>query len=116
MNKQNPKNLILESYEIEGARKLLLKLQQDYSMSLVPSVKCRCKSGFGALPAKEGYEYYPIKSKYRKVVGEGMMRFLLTDKENIRRYVYENCELEMKFTHDKKGKPIRCEISIIKEK
>lgn len=103
---------MLESYEIDGARKLLLKLQQDYSMSLVPSVNCRCKCNIGALQAKEGYEWFPIKPKYRNVVGDGMMRFLLTDKDNIRRYVYEDCDLEMKFTHDKKGKPIRCDITI----
>lgn len=109
-----PTNLILESYEIDGARKLLLKLQQDYSMSLVPSVKCHCKGNFGALPAKERFDWFPIKPKYRKVVGDGMIRFLLTDKDNIRRYVYEDCDLDMKFEHDKKGNPIRCEISIAK--
>ncbi len=105
------KNVMLESYEIEGARKLLLKLQQDYNMSLVPSVKCEVKAKY-SYSDKPPYGYFPIAPKYRKVVGEGMMRFLLTDKENIRKYLYEDCDLDMRFTHDKKGKPIRCDITV----
>ena len=61
------------------------------------------------------YEYFPIAPKYRKVVGDGMMRFLLTDKENIRRYLFDDCELGFKVKHDKKGKPIDCEVFIIKD-
>lgn len=114
-----PKSLMLESHEIEGARKLLLKLQQDYAMLLVPTVKCKAKSTTNeslGLKQTTDYEYFPIATKYRKIVGDGMMRFLLTDKENIRRYLYEDCDLDMKFTHDKKGKPVRCDITIRKNK
>lgn len=115
----NPKSLMLESQEIEGARKILLKLQQDYAMSLVPSVKCKSYNKRDkklGIEQNHSYEYFPINPKYRKIVGEGMMRFLLTDKENIRRYLYEDCGLDMKFTHDKKGKPVRCDITIRKNK
>lgn len=113
----NPKSLMLESQEIEGARKILLKLQQDYVMSLVPSMKYKAKNARDerlGFEQNHDYEYFPIAPKYRKVVGDGMMRFLLTDKENIRRYLYEDCDLDMKFTHDKKGKPVRCDITIRK--
>lgn len=105
------KNIMLEAYEISGARKLLLKLQQDYLMSLVPSVKCKCRSFDG----RELKEFFPIPVKYRKIVGEGMMRFLLSDMENIRRYIYEDAKLSMKFTYDKKGKPVKCDVYIDKK-
>lgn len=114
----NPKSLMLESQEIEGARKILLKLQQDYAMSLVPSMKYKAynkREKKLGIEQNLSYEYFPINTKYRKVVGDGMMRFLLTDKENIRRYLYEDCDLDMKFTHDKKGKPVRCDVTIRKK-
>ncbi len=106
------KNLILESAEISGARKLLLKLQSDWDMSLIPAVKCKCKQ---ERETDASYKYFPIAPKYRKVVGKGMMRFLLSDKDNIRRYLFDDCELGFKVKHDKKGKPIDCEVFIIKD-
>jgi hypothetical protein len=96
-----------ESFELQGARKLLAKLQSDFSFSVVPSVNTKCRS---KLTGKEGYDYFPLHSRYRRLAGEGMVRFLLESEENVRRYLYEDCELCCKYVTDKKGKVTRIDI------
>ena len=94
--------LMLESTEIDGARKLLLKLEQDFKMSLVPSVP---KYYVGQDEKKQGQkEWFPIDTKYRKLVGEGMMRWLLESKDNMRKYLYDTPEFSLQYVYDKKGK------------
>ncbi len=100
-------DLMLESAEIDGARKLLCKLGQDFSMSLTPSVKMPCKS---RLDGKEGYDYFPLPTRYRKLAGEAMMRFLLESKDNVRRWLYEDCQLLAFYERDKNGKVVRINI------
>lgn len=100
-----------ESFEISGARKLLEKLQSDFQFSMVPAVPMKCRS---KVTGNEGYDYFPLPAKYRKMAGEGMMRFLLESKENVRRYLYENCELCCRYITDKKGKVVRIEVETIK--
>lgn len=96
-----------ESFELSGARKLLSKLESDFQFSMIPSVPMKCKS---RLTGKEGYYYFPLPTKYRRMAGEGMMRFLLGSKENVRRYLYEDCELCCLLVHDKKGKVVRIDL------
>lgn len=108
MNQNAMNDLIRESAEIEGARKLLLKLEQEFAMSLIPSVKFRCKS---RLDGKEGYGLFPIPTQYRKLTGDGMMRWLLENKDNMRRYLYDTPEFFAHYVHDKKGKIVRINIT-----
>ena len=109
-NMQNEKNnmgLYEESFELLGARKLLSKLQGDYQFSMVPSVPMKCRS---KVTGNEGYDYFPLPAKYRKMAGEGMMRFLLESKDNVRRYLYNDCKLYCKMITDAKGKVTRIDI------
>ena len=96
-----------ESFELSGARKLLSKLQSDFQFSMVPSVPMKCR---GSVTGKEYVDYFPLPAKYRKLAGEGMVRFLLESKDNVRRYLYEDCKLRSKYITDKKGKVVRIEI------
>ena len=96
-----------ESFELSGARKLLSKLQSDFQFSMVPAVPMKCK---GTVTGYEGVDYFPLPAKYRRLAGEGMVRFLLESKENVRRYLYEDCELRCRYVTDKKGKVTRIDI------
>jgi hypothetical protein len=102
------KDLMLESAETDGARKLLCKLGQEFSMSLTPSVKMPCKS---RLDGKEGYDYFPLPTRYRKLAGEGMIRWLLESKDNMRKYLYDNPEFYAHYEFDKKGNVKRINIT-----
>ena len=96
-----------ESFELSGARKLLAKLQSDYLFSMVPSVKMKCRV---KRTGEASYDYFPIPAKYHRMAGEGMIRFLLESKENVRRYLYEDCELCCKYVTDKKSKVVRIDV------
>ena len=102
-------NLMIESDEINGARKLLLKLEQEFSMSIVPVVE---KFYVGQDVEKQGSkEWFPIDKKYRKLAGEGMMRWLLESKDNMRKYLYDTPEFVAHYESDKKGKVVRINIT-----
>lgn len=107
MEQTKMKGLYEESFELQGARKLLEKLQSDFSFSMAPSVPMPCRSKYDG---REGEEYFPLPAKYRRMAGEGMVRFLLESKDNVRRYLYEGCELYSKMITDKKDKVIRIDI------
>ena len=99
---------MVESDEINGARKLLLKLEQEFSMSIVPAVE---KFYVGQDVEKQGSkDWFPIDTKYRKLAGEGMMRWLLESKDNVRRWLYEDCQLLAFYERDKNGKVVRINI------
>ena len=104
-------NLIIESDEINGARKLLLKLEQEFAMSIVPCQQYPCKSRFGVCEEHEHLEWFEIPTKYRKLAGEGMMRWLLESKDNMRQYLYGNLEFFAHYERDKKGKVVRINIT-----
>ena len=60
-------SLMMESAEINGARKLLCKLQQCFEFSMTPSVPMKCR---GKVTGIEGTDYFPLDRKYRKLAGE----------------------------------------------
>ena len=101
------KNLILESAEINGARKILSKLSDCFEFSMTPCVPMYYKGGD---PNHASMDYFPIDRKYRKLAGEGMVRFLLESKDNVRRWLYEECQLVATYERDKKGKVVRINI------
>lgn len=106
-------DLLLESTEISGARKLLEKLSSEWVLSVIPSVKCRVKvderrNELGI--AQPDYEYFPIERSLRKLAGEGMVRFLLAEKENMRRFLYDDVPLYARYVRNDKGKVVRIDI------
>lgn len=105
-------SLMIESAEINGARKLLCKLQQCFEFSMTPSVPMKCRSKVTGI---EGTDYFPLDRKYRKLAGEAMVRFLLESKDNVRRWLYEDCQLLAFYERDKNGKVVRINIKAEKE-
>lgn len=99
--------LEIESNEIDGARKLLETLAHDWAFSMTPSVPMKCR---GKVTGIEGYDYFPLPTKYRKLAGEAMVRFLLESKDNVRKFMYEQCELIATYEYDNKGKVKRINI------
>ena len=99
--------LEIESNEINGARKLLEILEHDWVFSMTPSIQMKCKS---KVSNNEGYDYFPLPTKYRKLAGEAMVRFLLESKDNVRKFMYEHCELIATYEYDNKGKVKRINI------
>lgn len=101
--------LEVESNEINGARNLLLKLMHEYGFLLVPSVMHthKTETNYDGTPKTA---YFPLNPKYRKLAGEGMIRWLLAEKENMRKYLYNDIELYAKYITNDKGKVIRIDI------
>lgn len=111
MNGKNERvNLLIESEEIDGARKLLCKLQQEYAFSITPNVMYTHKTETNADGTPKTC-HFPISPKYRKLAGDGMIRWLLSEKDNMRKYLYNDVDLYAKYITDKKGKVVRIDIS-----
>ena len=104
-------DLMLESAETDGARKLLLKLEQDFAMSIIPCQQYPCKSHFGACEERKHLEWFEIPTKYRKLAGEGMVRWLLESKDNMWKYLYDTPEFIAHYVLDKKGKVVRINVT-----
>lgn len=80
------KNLFKESLYLQGARDLLLLLQKDYDMYLIPSVNLPCTALYQDDMKKAGIEVqpkerFPLKSpQLRKLVGEALVDKLIQDR------------------------------------
>lgn len=99
--------LEIESNEINGARKLLETLAHDLAFSMIQSIPMKCRSKVTGI---EGYDYFHLQTKYRKLAGEAMVRFLLESKDNMRKFMYEQCELVETYEYDNKGNVKRINI------
>lgn len=102
-------NLHEESIYLKGARDLLLRLQDDFDMYLVPCVK------FYKKDAPKSYEYFPItNTKERKLIGEGLKNALLSHRESLVRFLQGNYhELKIKGVERKKDKVVKIEIEVV---
>lgn len=95
-------NLREESIYLQGARDLLLRLQDDFDMYLVPCVKCKCKQS-PYTPSEETYVWLPVtNTKSRKLIGEGLKNALLSHRESLVRFLQGNYhELKIKGVEQK---------------
>lgn len=107
-------NLHEESIYLKGARDLLLRLQDDFDMYLVPCVKSKCKPS-PYTPSGETYVWYPVtNTKSRKLIGEGLKNALLSHRESLVRFLQGNYhELKIKGIERKKDKVVKIEIEIV---
>lgn len=107
-------NLHEESFYIQGARDLLLRLQQDYEIYLIPSVKCKCNAKFSG--SETSYDYFPLNNaKARKLVGKGLVNTLLQDRESLVRFLsgdYNGLQGSV-LKRDKKGKVTELKIEVV---
>ena len=107
-------NLHEESIYLKGARDLLLRLQDDFDMYLIPAVKCKCKQS-PFTTSEETYDWFPVtNTKTRKLVGEGLKNALLSHRESLVRFLQGNYrELKIKGVERKKDKVVKIEIEVI---
>lgn len=83
------KKLFQESLYLKGARDLLLLLQKDYDMYLIPSVNLPCTASYQDDMKKAGIEihpkcYFPLKSpQLRKMVGAALVDKLISDRKSL---------------------------------
>lgn len=103
-------NLHEESIYLQGARDLLLRLQGDFDMYVVPLEKLYSKK------EPEKYEFFPIgNTAKRKLVGEALVNALLSRRESLVRFLQGNYrELKIKGVKtNKKDKIEKLEIEVV---
>lgn len=107
------KNLHNESIYLQGARDMLLRLQEDYDMYIIPCVLLHYKSEF--IPNNTDKMPYPISNtKMRKLLGKGLIDALLKDRESLVNFLQgQTNELTItNVTKDKKGNTTKIELII----
>lgn len=107
------KNLHNESIYLQGARDMLLRLQEDYDMYIIPCVLLPYKSEF--IPNNTDKMPYPISNtKMRKLLGKGLIDTLLKDRESLINFLQgQTKELTItNVTKDKKGNITKIELII----
>ena len=101
-------NLKEETIYLQGARDVLLRLQDDFDMYIVPAVKYKHKTEDKTMWFPEG------DRTRRKLLGDAMRKALLTDRESLVKFLsgdYDGFVItEAKF--DKKGKATELFIKI----
>jgi hypothetical protein len=104
-------NLREESLYLQGARDVLMRLQDSYDMYVIPSVKCRCRS---KTTGREGYDWFPLNNMYlRKLVGKALLKSLIYDRESLVKFLQGCSELEIKeVKNDKKGNVAEVKLQI----
>lgn len=104
-------NLREESLYLQGARDVLMRLQDNYDMYVIPSVKCRCKS---TVTGCTDYAWFPLnKQSLRKLVGKALLKSLIYDRESLVKFLQGCSELEIKeIKNDKKGEIADIKIKI----
>lgn len=100
-------NLHQESLYLQGARDLLLRLQHDFDMYLIPSVKVKCKPSEFLPNTDENHTWIALNNtSMRRLVGKGLLNALLSDRESLNRFLqgdYDSLQVTA-VERDKKGK------------
>lgn len=101
-----------KSYEVSGARKLLDLLRSEWDMSITPLGTYKCRQNGINVQNGVDSEWFAIPPKYRKIVGGGLIRTLLTDRLAIETFMYGDPELRVRYKTDKKGKVVDAEVTV----
>ena len=98
-----------ESIYLRGARDILLRLQDDFDMYLIPCGKFYSKTDNGK------YEYFPISNnRTRKLIGSALVEALLSRREQLSRFLQGNYkELQINGVERKKDKVVKIEIEVV---
>ena len=107
----------LESIYLDGARDLLMRLKNDFDMSLVPSVRYdRIRT-----PESKDYEatymYLPLGDKKKRLmIGMAFIDLMLRDRESLLRFL--TCDYDgisvTRVTKDKRGNVTGLEVDIVR--
>ena len=111
------KRIHLESIYIDGARDLLMRLNDDFDMSLVPSVRYdRIRT-----PESKDYEsshiYAPLcDKKKRLMIGRAFTDLMLRDREALLRFLTDDYDglSVTRVTKDKRGNVTGLEVDIVR--
>lgn len=110
------KNLQHESIYLQGARDLLLRLQEEYDMHLIPGVKCKCKPSPYLPNVENAYNWFPMGNiPMRKLLGVALCKTLLQDRESLVRFLsgdYDSLQVKS-VCKDKKGKIKSIEVDVV---
>ena len=111
------KRIHLERIYLDGARDMLMRLKDDFDMSLVPSVRYdRIKT-----PKSKDYEsshiYAPLcDKKKRLMIGRAFTDLMLRDREALLRFL--TCDHDgisvTRVTKDKRGNVTGLEVDIVR--
>lgn len=107
----------LESIYIDGARDLLMRLKDDFDMSLVPSVRYdRIRT-----PESKDYEssfmYLPVCDKKKMLmIGSAFTNLMLRDREALLRFLTDDYDglSVTRVTKDKRGNVTGLEVDIVR--
>lgn len=111
----------MESLYLQGARDLLLLLQKDYDMYLIPSVNLPCTTTYQDDMKKAGIEvqpkcYFPLKTpQFRKMVGAALVDKLISDRKSLEFFMEGNCNgfNVVETERDKKDKLKKVKIELV---
>ena len=110
-------SLHLESIYIDGARDLLMRMKNEFDMSLVPSVRYdRIRT-----PESKDYEasfmYLPLGDKKKMLmIGSAFTNLMLHDRDALMRFLTDDYDgiSVTRVTKDKKGNVTGLEVDIVR--
>lgn len=107
----------LESIYLDGARDLLMRLKDDFDMSLIPSVRYdRIRT-----PESKDYEatylYLPLGDKKKRLmIGSAFTNLMLHDRDALLRFLTDDYDglSVTRVTKDKRGNVTGLEVDIVR--
>ena len=107
----------LESIYIDGARDFLMRLKDDFDMSLVPSVRYDRIRTPESKDYEASYMYLPLcDKKKRLMIGRTFTDLMLRDREALLRFLtgdYDGLSVR-RVTKDKRGNMTGLEVDIVR--
>ena len=107
----------LESIYIDGARDLLMRLKDDFDMSLVPSVRYDRIRTPESKDYEASYMYLPLcDKKKRLMIGSAFTNLMLHDRDALLRFLtgdYDGISVT-RVTKDKRGNVTGLEVDVVR--
>ena len=107
----------LESIYIDGARDLLMRLKDDFDMSLVPSVRYDRIRTPESKDYEASYMYLPLGDKKKRLmIGSAFTNLMLRDRDALLRFL--TCDYDglsvTRVNKDKRGNVTGLEVDIVR--
>ena len=107
----------LESIYIDGARDLLMRLKDDFDMSLIPSVRYDWIRTPESKDYEASYMYLPLcDKKKRLMIGSAFTNLMLHDRDALLRFLTDDYDglSVTRVTKDKRGNVTGLEVDIVR--
>ena len=107
----------LESIYLDGAKDLLMRMKDDFDMSLVPSVRYDRIRTPESKDYESSYMYAPLCDKKKMLmIGSAFTNLMLRDRESLLRFL--TCDYDgisvTRVTKDKRGNVTGLEVDIVR--